>query len=257
MRKGCALVLALVLTVGLLGGCSGDKGDTEPPAFTEWRDAYAMVLKEYLQSERMFFLLHDFDQDDIPELIIAGEHMGEDVDVVYTFRDGEVLSLEYGEDVQIAVYLLSARCGAKAAPNNAPGLITHSMGPSAGAFGADMWYTRIVIDGRTLKADASGRRRVDVETLHTLFDNYGTDTNDHAALDTAVREHTYFYINDAPVSEDELYHMFEMEGNALLPRRIAEYAGYEASYYNEFLSGERSFEYNGKLWHGYDVPFSS
>ena len=191
-----------------------------------WRAAYAELLTYHMEmNDGLYFLLYDFDKDDIPELIVVGEYMNEAFDAVYTFRDNEALPLEYDEDVFSTGSVLHARGGVTAAPGNAPGLITYFYGPSAGNFGADARYNRIVIDGNKLVIDACGMKDVDVETLHALFDNFGRGTDDYAALDVAIQEHTRYYINDSAVSEIELNRMLAEEavkGNNLSYFRITE-----------------------------------
>ena len=192
--------------------------------YTEsWQEAYANLLRDYTKlSDDLFFLLYDFDKDLTPELIVAGKIKDEMFDAVYTYRDSKAQSLEYSEDVFTADSILYARGGVKAAPDNDPGLIDYYIGPSAGYFGTDIWYNRIVIDENKLVIDAYGKRYVDVNTLNTLFDNFGRDTDDNTSLVTVIQEHTHYYINDKAVSEDELYRMFETKEDDLLPLRITE-----------------------------------
>ncbi|MCL2578180.1 MAG: hypothetical protein FWE27_09060 [Defluviitaleaceae bacterium] len=118
-----------------------------------WQIAYVELLNGYVtQSDNVWFRLHDIDKDGIPELILsallpddyAGEHI---IHEVYTFKDGNVISLEDGYENFIA-YLNRSRHGMEAAADNFPGLIAWYNGPTAGNFGIDMvLYWRIVIDG--------------------------------------------------------------------------------------------------------------
>jgi len=192
-----------------------------------WQLAYAELLQDYKKrivmerGDRLTFLLHDFDMDGTPELIVAGEYAGELIDVAYTLANGEILRLEHGEGVSIIGYALGARMGVTATPDNAPGLITYSIGPSAGMFGTSVLYRRIVIDGHRLVIDAHGSYYVDIGTLHELFDNFGYNEPDSDMLDSAIQEHTHYYINNNAVSQEELIHMFR-EGTELIRFGITE-----------------------------------
>ena len=197
----------------------------EPEALT-WREAYAALLCDYTErSERAFFLLPDIDKDGAPELIVVGEYSDEygsgDIDFTYTFKNGDVISLEYTDDVSIFDYALAARADMTVMPGNEPGLQTSLIGPSAGAFGTDAWYQIIVMDGNKLVIDIRGMRYVDVEALHELFDDFGRSIDDYAALDAAIEEHTHYYINDIAASEEELYSIFH-EGEELMLHSLTE-----------------------------------
>ena len=191
-----------------------------------WQEAYTGILRAYYaltsENDRLSFFLHDFDMNGTPELLVVGEYNDKIVDAVYTFRGGKTLSLDYGEGVSIAEYALSARTGVTPTPDNVPGLITYAIGASAGAFGSSAWYNRIAIDGNRLVVDVHGRRYVDLDALHELFDDFGRGSDiDDVALDTAIEAHTHYYINDSAVSAEELRRMFgEEEG--LSPVRITE-----------------------------------
>ena len=211
------------LFVGLLSACMANVSEMptptkemvdalETPTLAEakiWQSAYIDLLGGYEgESSQLFFLLHDLDGDSIPELIVAGMYDDEVYDAVFTFRDESVLSLDYGEDVPIADFILSARSGIMPSPDNSQGLINYVIGPSAGAFGTSWYYTKVVIEKNRLIVSDRGMSYIDVETLNGLFDNFGRDTTDYEALNTAIGKHTHYYINDDFVSMDELYLMF-------------------------------------------------
>ena len=193
----------------------------------EWQETYESLLRDYMElSDDLFFLLYDLDKDGTPELIVAGEYMDELYDAVYTYRDSEVLPLEYSEKIFTAHSVLYARGGLTSAPDNGLGLIDYFVGPSAGAFGTSAWYMRIVIDGNRLVIDTHGERNVDVAALSELFDESEGDLGrginvDSDMLVAAIIEHTYYYINSVAVTSDDFYRMFEA-GEPLLPLKISE-----------------------------------
>ena len=164
------------------------------------------LLKDYSGQ----FLMIDIDKDSTPELLIISykQYDDEPFFVAYTFRDGKVLPLENCADAWIAELILYARTRTTTAPGKAPGLITYTIGPSAGMYGCSIQYKKIVIDGNKLVIDAHGEKYIDVEKLIDLFGGYGYDIDDEI-LDAALLEHTHYYINDSIVSEMELDRMFE------------------------------------------------
>ena len=226
MKKVIAKYLAIVAVILTLAACGNqpahysETGDstpaeernTETETIELWQRVYAKLLREYEEKDKLYFLLHDFDRDGMPELIVVGLYVDERYAAVYAFRDGEALALEYEDDVFTADSVLAARGRATAAPGNAPGLIDYNIGPGAGAFGTSTYYTWIVLDGDRLVINARGSRDVDVETLNKLFDDFGRSADD-AALDEAIEKHTHYYINDNEVTKEELYSMFESEEN--------------------------------------------
>ena len=194
--------------------------DTER-RITLWQEAYVELLQKYEKCNPMlFFVLYDFDKSGTPELIVMGEYDGDIYESVYSFRDGNVVSLTYDESVSIAGYALSARAGIYATLDSSLGLITYLIGPTAGLFGTSAWYTLVVIDEDMLLVSSHGNRYVDVDALHKLFDDFGWNTDDLAALHTAIQQQTFCYLNDKIVTEDEFYRTFEM-GEKLLPSRIS------------------------------------
>jgi len=185
-----------------------------------WQKAYVTLLSQYLELDEVSFLLHDFDRNGVPALIIVGMHEDEWIDIVYTFRDGSLFSLEYGEGVYIAGFALSLRSGVIAPPDNSLGLITYIVGASAGAFGTSAFYYLVVIDGDMLVIETYGRRYVDLESLHELFDDFGIGY-DNDELREALQKHTHWYINDDSVSRDAFIHIFpEDKDDRLLPLKI-------------------------------------
>ena len=197
------------------------------PKMLLWQDAFADLLRAYsLKGGQLFFLLHDFDKSGIPELIIVGKYEDEMIDIVYAFRDGEVLRLEYERGVQIAGFALSARAGVIAPPDGVPGLITYITGASAGGFGSSSGYTMIVIDEQKLIRKYGGARSIDFHALNELFDDMGRGAVDNDELDAAIREHTRWIINNIAVSEKEFDRIFgrgkTREEYRLSPLRITE-----------------------------------
>ena len=145
--------------------------NAETPRQTTWQEAYTNILQSHLtlnnDSYFLNFLLHDIDKDGIPELItiIAYAPEGFVIDykeAVFTFKNDEAMSLEYGDGVHIAAFFSAARFYVNAMPDNRPGLSTHLVGPSAGAFGTSVSFWQIVIDGNKLVIGAYGERYVDV-----------------------------------------------------------------------------------------------
>ena len=76
-----------------------------------WKEAYAALLRHYYEQYdgeySLHFLLHDIDMDGIPELFISeqGDWIYH-IDVVYTFRDGEVVFLKFGDGDSIMSFLV-------------------------------------------------------------------------------------------------------------------------------------------------------
>jgi len=202
MKKAVSLVV-VVITFVIFSSCAelSEQEIAEPTA--TWREAYAALLRQYEEKgDLMFFLLHDFDKDGTPELIIMGEYADNIYDAVYTFRDGEILSLEYGEGVEIAGFALAANGGVWATNDNAPGLITYLSGASS-LWGRNLFASRIIIYGDNLVVDVFGGKFVDVN----------------------AQGYTRWHINDNTVSEEEFDSEFGvvLDTNARLsPLRITE-----------------------------------
>jgi hypothetical protein len=218
-------VVSILIILILLVGCTrnsfyGVEKDSDNPVLQRverqelpWQEAYAALLRDYAEwSDYLYFSLYDLDKDGTPELIVMGHkyyYGGELIDVVYTFRNDEVLFLDYDEDVEIVRFALGARTRILAAPGNTPGLIVYEVGPSAGTFGTSIKYYRMIIDGQRLVIDAYGERYVDVETLFELFNGFGYGI-DNDTLNAAIQRHTHYYVNNSVVPERELNRVFEL-----------------------------------------------
>ena len=191
----------------------------EPLQKEPWRFTYAATLRELLGSVgHGWFLLPDIDKDGTPELIAVGEYLNvlgsESFEFSYTFRDGEVVPLEYTGDVELLAYALAARSSMSLMPDNKPGIQAYQIGPSAGLFGTSVYYELITLQGNRLVADTYGARHVDYDALNALYPDFGYDNYDQTAFDAAVVEHTHFYINDLEVTEEDLYETF-FEGDEI------------------------------------------
>jgi hypothetical protein len=183
-----------------------------------WRGAYAALLQTYREAYEPYggilrYIEYDIDLSGTPELIIVGiPHENatayEAVESVYTFRDGGAVRLELDADVNLMPYFLAARFGITAAPDNNPGLVTYSVGPSAGSFGTNVYYKRLTVEGDRLVVSARGERLVDYDTLHGMFTDFGRGDYDSKILNSAIKEHTHFYLNGERVSEDSLNEVF-------------------------------------------------
>jgi hypothetical protein len=184
--------------------------------FTEtvepWQTAYVELLQDYIaRGFDLAFRLFDIDKDGIPEIILSAfppeDYHDEGIHAVYTFRDGEIISLEEGE-MRIIDFIRSTRFWIRDAADNFPALIGRYNGPTAGRFGADrILYWRIVIDGDKLIADTLGEWFLDLDMLTEMFGLFGGDTPDDV-LDAAMREHTHFHIDDTAVTEEEFFRVF-------------------------------------------------
>ncbi len=183
-----------------------------PEDVATWQEEYAQILMNYIEGDHdLFFQLYDFDLDDFQELIIVGMSEGEEYDAVYTYKDYEVKKLGYDQDVFSALEFLAVRSGHRVPPNSGEGLIIYHIGPSAGSFGTNIYYKLIKIDGNNLVIGATGERIVNIEVLHTLFDDFGREEKDQEKLNLAIQENTHYYINDKEASEQELSQMFGLE----------------------------------------------
>jgi len=173
------------------------------PPMAAWQQAYIALLQDYTRRSGdlhdLAFLLFDFDQDGTPELLIAGNYpdLGGIYDAVYTFRNGELISLEFDDGVYIAGFALAARAGLAAPPDGSPGLQTYIFGP-ASVFGPRSLHTHIIIDGNRLVTHARGE-----------YVNFNT-------------EQDHWLINGQYVTEEEFLTTFERTYQARWPRPINE-----------------------------------
>jgi hypothetical protein len=172
-------------------------------AEAKWQEVYAALLREYLYKDgTLFFTLHDFDLDGIPELIIAGELNDEIVDVVYTISDGHTLQLAFDEYVYIAGFALSARAGIASPPEGIPGLIAYLSGAGS-LFGSNRFYSHIVINGNNLSINVRGAKIIDFETLHEI-----NATINGLTSTAEIEEHVSWSFNDEAVTSDKFYRLF-------------------------------------------------
>ena len=139
---------------------------------------------------------------------------------VYTFRNDQVVSLDYGDIDLLALLHGAARTSLGAAPENMTGFVFMWRGPSAGSFGTSAFYRRVVIDGYKLVIADYGEWFIDVNALHELFDDFGRGA-DWDELDAAIQKHTHLSINGIPVYEEELDRVFGLHGPRAFSRRHA------------------------------------
>ena len=225
MKRPAFVLMSVILLV--FASCDNiyDEDAAEEPKMTQaatWQKAYAALLRAYYEEYdgeyRLFFLLHDIDMDGIPELFISEQGCWvEHIDVVYTFRDGRAISLEFGEDVTFMAHLFSAG-GPYLTANigNAPGIVTR-IGGVGSVFGGNYWANLIVIDGNSLVVKYRGEWIVDVAALLEL----GVSGNDF----DAIMKHTTITINGNAVSEEEFSQKFGHRGSCvhfLRPHLITE-----------------------------------
>ncbi|MCL2357356.1 MAG: hypothetical protein FWC70_09420 [Defluviitaleaceae bacterium] len=108
-----------------------EEGDTheagsEPANAEDWQIAYAELLRHYAEIPRpeyypaFSFILHDINRSGTPELLITYIAAGIGGESIYTFRDGEVIPLEF-YDGFFAYFGLFVRPGAN-------GIITQAYG---------------------------------------------------------------------------------------------------------------------------------
>jgi len=135
--KNKIVKFSLVFVVLLLAACSSQNDDNydaeeietqavEPAAAPEpipeptpsplpitWQEAYAALLLEYLEKPsptywyeydivQRYFILYDIDKDGVPELLIFFLAAGFNSESIYTYRDGEVSSIEGGFHIYYA-----------------------------------------------------------------------------------------------------------------------------------------------------------
>ena len=193
-------MLMLLLCISFLTSCNNQSTRCTE---TQWHEIYAAVLREYLYEDgHLFFVLHDFDLDGIPELIIIGEINNEIIDVVYTIRNGYALQLTFDEDVYIAGFALSARAGIAVLPNGIPGLLTYVVGASS-LFGSNRIYNHIVINEGHISLNVRGATIIDVKALHTINENI-----DGIIHTDEIKQHTQWLFDEDAVSMDDFNQLF-------------------------------------------------
>ena len=178
---------------------------TEDEVEVTWQETYAALLRYYYEQYDgeyiLHFLLHDIDMDGIPELFISeqGDWVYH-IDVVYTFRDGKAVFLEFGEGVGFMPHLFSAS-GPYLTPNhgNAPGVIARIW--AHGIYMAKL----IIVDENRLVVKYDGEWFVDRDALHRVVVG---DEIDDDAFDALIEEYTTITINGYVVSEDEFFRVF-------------------------------------------------
>ena len=188
-------------------------------ATASWQEAYAALLLDYYEQYdgeySLYFLLYDIDMDGIPELFISerGDWI-DHIDVVYTFRGGETIFLEFGEGVSFMPHLFSGSGPVLSpAPDGVPGIIASAKGVGS-IFGGNNWANLIAIDGYRLIVESRGEWIVDVAALHNL------DAND--INEDTVMEHTTITINGNIVSKQEYMRIFGLVYPDLRPHSITE-----------------------------------
>ena len=205
--------IAILYAVLLVVACNSQSENLT----SSWQEAFEALLIDNHAEERISecgnfsgtdrFFLHDIDMDGIPELIVLNSI--DEIAYIYTFRRGKALLLDYDEEDIPIIALLhgAARSRIRPSPENMPGFVFMWIGPSAGSFGTSSYYNRVVIDGESLIIADYGEWYIDIDTLHKLFDNFGSDADENI-LNAAIKEHTHFYINGNTVSQEELFRVF-------------------------------------------------
>ena len=145
-----------------------------------WQEAYHEKLLYYAQlptgiedtpNAQWRFILHDINQDGIPELILAVYYNGlVGYRNAYSYVDGEVIRLKSALDAPHAIGMLVP-------PNGAPGIIRVQAG------GFAYWYDKLTISSTTLSVAANG----------DVFE---------------MEEGGHFRINAFPVTEEEFVYVF-------------------------------------------------
>ena len=210
----------------LLAACGNTQDNYEPDdnepiyniATVSWQEAYAEILQNYNYERvsdcgnfagRLRFFLYDMDLDGIPEMVILNSF--DETATVFTHRNGNIITLEHGEDISLVPLLHgAARTRIGSAPKNMPGFVFMYRGPSAGCFGTSAFFRRVIVDEYRLVIADYGEWYIDLDTLHEIFNSSGCDV-DADELDVAIQENTHLSINGIPVSEDELRRVFGIE----------------------------------------------
>ena len=166
-----------------------------------WQEAYTEILRQYAELPLDFdslgelgrgwnFILHDINQDGIPELILVMRYLSfAGIYSVYTFTNDEVVSLEFDEVV--------GDVGLFAPPNNNPGIV-FSQWAGSGAM-----YSKMGIEGNALSIMVRGFHHLNEEGFEKEWElsEQGLDF-----------EYSYEWrvltINDEPATAEEFEYMF-------------------------------------------------
>jgi len=177
-----------------------------------WQEAYADVLRLYAEGTNLNewevgwrFILHDINQDGIPELFLEAESMTGHTEhrYVYTFVDGTLISLEHESFVTDG--------GVFAPIDDSPWVVFFYPAGSGG------WYRKRGIEGNALSEIASGFVTLS-EAGHEIFFVYGEVSgykwynltiNDEPA--TAIEFESIFgvwgqrrWLRSVPITEDNI-----------------------------------------------------
>jgi|GEM_PF-1943291 len=186
-----------------------------PKEWTDpWRAAYAELLRSYDNAGySVRFFLHDMTGSGIPEIFIEAtrDYRGENCFIVlYTFGFDDVRQLEIDNADDFLNFIRAARTGIFAAPANAPGLVGWYNGPSAGMFGASVSFWRHGLQWNGFVVESHGKRYVDLNVLHEMFDCFGFDA-DPQELEAAKQENTHYILNDEIVTAEYFAQVFGLE----------------------------------------------
>ena len=131
-----------------------------PQIFETWQEAYAALLRGYMGNDELTsiaFNLHDFNRNGTPELIVNGLDSDDEIyDMVYFFRHGEVLPLEFGEGVYVAEFALAGRGGTYDTHGGRPGLVANVRGATSMNAPTRIFYRLFAIEDDMLVVYARG-----------------------------------------------------------------------------------------------------
>ena len=149
--------------------------------FATWQEAYTVLLREYMYTELVYiengwyFLLHDINQDSIPELIIIMRYITSHASYrnVYTFTSGAVLQHEF---------VIIATDGGLFAPGYGRPWVVMFLAAGSGG-----WYIRFEVDGDMLIRTHEGMSYLSDE-------GHEAEMNDPYNFD--CRNYRVFYMRD-------------------------------------------------------------